>query len=642
MLSFLAATVLGLVTFTAIALFYHHHVWKRLPSQSLEQWALGSLLGCGAVVVMLQGIELAPGLYIDSRVLLMGFAGLLAGWRGAVAALLIAVTGRILLGGQGVLIGSTTLTVATLVGLGWRLIEARVPLRPLLRYLLFAVFLSLSLSTILLFPEPYRSRALGEALPWLMAVNALGGMFAGWIELSVDRTAARRESLRMKALTDELTGLGNRLCLTEEIDRRLDEAGLDHGSFALVSLDLDNFRHVNETLGHKVGDALLIELAARLAESITPQDTLVRLAGDQFVALLPCTSESEVIHRAQKLLAAARAPLEVEQYVLLMTASIGVAWSSQSGKESRLLLQNAEIAMYKSKHGGRNQVTCFEEEMRSALERQASLTQALLIGLEQGQGLRLVFQPQFCLQTGELKGAEVLLRWRHPKLGDVSPAEFIPVAEAAGLIRILDRFVLEQAAKQQAAWLREGFELKLSINLSVLSLKASGTGTEILAVLASYDVPTELIEIEVTESADLEGSVEALEAMKVLRTAGVSLALDDFGTGHSSLSYLQQLPLDLVKIDRSFVRNIQQQDAPSNAILRAIMALAKALELKLVAEGVETQQQHAWLAAEGCELAQGYLLGKPTEGESFLQLYLSPTPLPSVRVGSETDPASPN
>lgn len=214
--------------------------------------------------------------------------------------------------------------------------------------------------------------------------------------------------------------------------------------------------------------------------------------------------------------------------------------------------------------------------------------------------------------------------------------------EAAGLIRILDRFVLEQAAKQQAAWLREGFELKLSINLSVLSLKASGTGTEILAVLASYDVPTELIEIEVTESADLEGSVEALEAMKVLRTAGVSLALDDFGTGHSSLSYLQQLPLDLVKIDRSFVRNIQQQDAPSNAILRAIMALAKALELKLVAEGVETQQQHAWLAAEGCELAQGYLLGKPTEGESFLQLYLSPTPLPSVRVGSETDPASPN
>lgn len=641
MLSLLAATSLGLVTFTAIALFYHHHVWKRLPSHSSEQWVLGLLLGCGAVVVMLQGIELAPGLYIDARILLMGFAGLLAGWRGAVAALLVAITGRVLLGGQGVVIGCTTLSVATLVGLAWRLIEARIPLRPLLRYLLFAVVLSLSLSTILLFPEPYRSRALGEALPWLMAVNALGGMLAGWIELSVDRTAARRESLRLKALTDELTGLGNRLCLTEEIDRRLENVAADGGSFALISLDLDNFRHVNETLGHKVGDALLIELSKRLADSIAPQDTLVRLAGDQFVALLPYTSEPEVIHRAEQLLAAARAPLEVEQYMLLMTASIGIAWSHQSGTESRLLLQNAEIAMYKSKHGGRNQVTCFEEGMRSALERQASLTQALLVGLEQGQGLRLVFQPQFCLQTGELRGAEVLLRWRHPQLGDVSPAEFIPVAEAAGLIRVLDRFVLERAAKQQAEWLHEGIELKLSINLSVLSLKVSGTGTDILAVLASNDVPTELIEIEVTESADLEGSTEALEAMMILRTAGVTLALDDFGTGHSSLSYLQQLPLDFVKIDRSFVRNIQPQDGPSNAILRAIMALAKALELKLVAEGVETQEQQAWLAAEGCDLAQGYLLGKPTETDTFRQLYLAQSRSPLIGIAPETDPASP-
>jgi diguanylate cyclase (GGDEF)-like protein len=622
MLDFFLATALGVVTFGAVALFYHHHLWRRLPDPRLEQWALGALMGLGAVLVMLQAVELAPGLWIDSRVLLMGFAGLLAGWRGAVAALLIAVSARLLLGGQGMWIGSTTLTVATLVGLGWRLVETRIPCRATWRYLMFAAVLSLSLSTILLFPEPHRSRALVEALPWLMALNGLGSLVAGLMELSINRSAAYAERLRIKALTDELTGLGNRLCLTEEIDRKLVEINAKGGSFALISLDLDNFRHVNDTLGHKVGDALLIEIAQRLSRSITADDLLVRVAGDQFVVMLRSASANDVIQRAHQLLGVARAPIQLDQYVLLMTASIGVVWSPENGTESRLLLQNAEIAMYKSKHTGRNQVTCFDENMRATLERQASLTQALLHALEDGDGLALVFQPQFDFVTRQLAGAEVLLRWRHAQLGNVGPAEFVPIAEEAGLVRILDQFVMEQAAIQQARWVREGIALKLSVNLSVLSLKVSGIAEEILAVLSRHGVPPTLIEIEVTESADLEGSSEALEAMRSLRAAGITIALDDFGTGHSSLSYLEQLPLDIVKIDRSFVSNIQAGDAHSNSILRAIIALAKALDLKVVAEGVETEEQYDWLAAEGCELAQGYLLGRPTDSVSFKQDYL--------------------
>lgn len=622
MLNFLLATALGLVTFAAIALFYHHHLWHRLPEPRQEQWALGALMGSGTVLVMLQAVELAPGLYIDSRVLLMGFAGLLAGWRGAVAALVVAVSVRLLLGGQGMWIGSTTLAAAALAGLGWRLVEARIPCHQTWRYLMFSAVLSLSLSTIHLFPEPHRSHALSEALPWLMALNALGALLAGCMELGINRSAVRMERLRVKALTDELTGLGNRLCLTESIDRKVDEINEHGGSFALISLDLDNFRHVNDTLGHKVGDALLIEIAQRLSNSIASEDLLVRVAGDQFVVMLPSASANDVIQRAQQLLTIARAPIQIDQYVLLMTASVGVVWSPENGTESRQLLQNAEIAMYRSKHTGRNQITCFDDNMRAVLERQASLTQALLLALEQSQGLALVFQPQFALEDNRLKGAEVLLRWHHPQLGDVSPAEFIPIAEEAGLVRILDQFVLEQAATQQARWMQQGFTFRLSVNLSVLSLKTANIGEDILAVLARHGVPPTLIEIEVTESADLENSTEALAAIRYLRSAGITIALDDFGTGHSSLSYLQKLPLDIVKIDRSFVSRIQPDDGPSNSILRAIIALARALELDVVAEGIETEEQHRWLAAEGCELGQGYLLGRPTDSVSFQRQYL--------------------
>ena len=394
------------------------------------------------------------------------------------------------------------------------------------------------------------------------------------------------------------------------------------GSFALISLDLDNFRHINDTLGHKIGDAVLVAIARRLSDSLTPQDMLVRVAGNQFVVMMPSASANEIIQHARQLLSTAAAPLQIEHYVLLLTASIGVVWSPQNGAESRLLLQNAEIAMYRSKYRGRNQVTCFDDNMRTELERQTGLTQALRLALESKRDLRLVFQPQFSLVDRHLTGAEVLLRWRHPQLGDISPAEFVPLAEQAGLSGLLDRFVMEQAAIQQAAWVRAGFSLKLSINLSVLSLRVTGLAKEILALLGKYDIPAQLMEVEVTESVDLEGSSEAMAEILQLRAAGVSIALDDFGTGHSSLSYLQQLPLDIVKIDQSFVRRIQPAEGPGNSILRAIIALAKALHLEIIAEGVETEEQHNWLAAEGCDIAQGYLHGKPVDRLEFEQRYL--------------------
>lgn len=626
MLNFLLITTLGLVTFAAIALFYHHYLWKRLSHPRHEQWALGALMGMGTTFVMLMAVDIASGLLLDARVLLMGFAGLLAGWRGVLAALLIVIPARLFMGGQGAYVGCLTLTIAPLIGLAWRQIQARLACPSSWRFLIFGGVLSLSLTTILLFPEPHRSLALDKALFLLIALNVLGALLAGWMEIGIYHTVLSAERWRRKALTDELTGLGNRLYLTELIENKLAEIEEKGGSFALISLDLDNFRHINDTLGHKVGDAVLVEMAKRIAGAIAPQDMLVRVAGDQFAVMLPFASANEVVQRAQQLLALARTPLQIGQYVLLMTSSIGVVWSPEHGTESKMLLQNAEIAMYSSKHSGRNQVTCFDEMMRTVLERQASLTQALQHALEGKRGLRLVFQPQFSLPDNRLTGAEVLLRWNHPEFGDVGPAEFVPIAEQAGLAILLDRFVIEQTAIQQAAWIREGIRLRVSINLSVLSLRISGIAKDILTILDKYAIPTPLIEMEITESTDLEGSTEALAEILQLRAAGISIALDDFGTGHSSLSYLQQLPLDVVKIDRSFVMRIHPGDGPANSILRAIIALAKALKLEIVAEGVETEEQHQWLAAEGCETAQGYLLGKPTESLSFQQLYLQSPP----------------
>ncbi|TVQ36323.1 MAG: EAL domain-containing protein [Wenzhouxiangella sp.] len=605
MLNFLLVSTLGLVIFAAIVLFYHHYIWNRLSSARTEQWMLGALMGLGTVLAMLLAVDVSNGLLLDARVLLMGFAGLLAGWPGALAAMMISIPARLLMGGEGGFIGSLTLMLAPLVGLIWRRIQQDLNWQPGWRFLVFGVLLSFALATIFLFPEPQRSQALQQALPLLIGLNVVGSLLAGWMQLGINQNVVRTERLRRRALRDDLTGLGNRLLLTESIESNLAQPNGEKGSFALVSIDLDNFRHINDTLGHKVGDAVLVEMSKRLNQAIGPDDLLVRVAGDQFAVRLASASANDVIERAQELLMVARQPLQLEQYVLLMTASIGVVWWPKDGTEAKELLQNAEIAMYQSKRAGRNQVTRFDDNMRTALERQTQLTQALLQALEHGHGLQLAFQPQFRLSDSQLIGAEVLLRWTHPELGPVSPAEFVPLAEQAGLARLLDQFVVKQVAIQQAAWIRAGHQLALSINVSVLSLKAKGTADELLAVLDGQGVSPNLIKIEVTESVDLEGSNEALAALRRLRAAGINIALDDFGTGHSSLSYLQDLPLDIVKIDRSFVTKIEQDNLSANSVLVAILALAKALDLLVVAEGVETQVQRDWLVAAGSAADHG-------------------------------------
>ncbi|KAF0280177.1 hypothetical protein BA897_05540 [Spiribacter roseus] len=612
----LPAAVLGLVTFAAVALIYHHHLRDRLHSDNKRSIALGAMLGAGTILLMVQPVEIRPGVLIDARVLLMGFAGLLGGWRGAGAALVVTLPARIMLGGTGMFVGMATLTLAALVGLIWRVIESRIDLRPPWNYFGFGAFLSLALVTILLFPAEARADALAT-VPALVGVNLLGAALARWMEVGVGQSIEQKERLERLSMTDTLTGVGSRLSLTEAVEARLANAQQSGQSFALISMDIDNLKNINGTLGYAAGDAVLRSLARRLSSATRPSEVMARVAGDEFVIVLPPAGRADVMSRADELLKAAREPHGIDSYVVLTTVSAGVVWAPGDGVTPRELIQNAEIAVESAKHQGRNQAISFDTQMRDIFSRRAGLTQALHRELDTPTGLSLAYQPQCRLSDGRLWGAEVLLRWDHPEFGRISPGEFVPVAEAAGLVRKLDGWVFDQAAAQLADWQRQGYDLKLSVNLSVLSLMMEGTAREILDRLAAHDADPSMMTVEITESEALEDSETCLENLQILDAAGISLALDDFGTGHSSLRYVQNLPLSTLKIDQSFIRSIDGDVAKARAILRATLELARQLNLTVVAEGVETQSQFDWLRDRRCQVAQGFLLARPMTASDF-------------------------
>ncbi|AUB78191.1 hypothetical protein BBH56_03085 [Spiribacter roseus] len=608
--------MLGLVTFAAVALIYHHHLRDRLHSDNKRSIALGAMLGAGTVLLMVQPVEVRPGVLIDARILLMGFAGLLGGWRGAGAALVVTLPARIMLGGTGMFVGMATLTLAALVGLIWRVIESRIDLRPPWNYFGFGAFLSLALVTILLFPAEARADALAT-VPALIGVNLVGAALARWMEVGVGQSIQQKERLRRLSMTDTLTGVGSRLSLTEAVEARLANAQQSGQSFALISMDIDNLKNINGTLGYAAGDAVLRSLARRLSSATRPSEVMARVAGDEFVIVLPPAGRADVMSRADELLKAAREPHGIDSYVVLTTVSAGVVWAPGDGVTPRELIQNAEIAVESAKHQGRNQAISFDTQMRDIFSRRAGLTQALHRELDTPTGLSLAYQPQCRLSDGRLWGAEVLLRWDHPEFGRISPGEFVPVAEAAGLVRKLDGWVFDQAAAQLAAWQRQGHDLKLSVNLSVLSLMMEGTAREILDRLAAHDADPSMMTVEITESEALEDSETGLENLQILDAAGISLALDDFGTGHSSLRYVQNLPLSTLKIDKSFIGAIDGDAAKARAILRATLELARQLDLTVVAEGVETQSQFDWLRDRRCQVAQGFLLARPMIASDF-------------------------
>jgi len=424
------------------------------------------------------------------------------------------------------------------------------------------------------------------------------------------------ERIHYLAHFDALTGLPNRAQLEDRASYAISLSQRSQDPVAVMFLDLDHFKDINDTLGHSVGDTLLVELAKRLRLVLREEDTLSRLGGDEFIFLLHGIDAQAAAHVAQKLLAVIAQPYRIENHDLNVTGSIGIALYPDDGGDLETLSKSADAAMYRAKQQGRNGYCFFTAEMQEYSARHLLLVNALRQALEQDQ-LRVHYQPQVSMQSDHVVGAEALLRWTHPELGPISPAEFIPAAEDSGLILPIGEWVLRQAVRQAKQWLHEGLApLIMAVNLSAVQFRHPDLPNLVSRILEEEGLPPEYLELELTEGVAMHDPQGAITVMNNLHERGVRMSIDDFGTGYSSLSHLKKFKVYKLKIDQSFVRDIST-DPEDKAIVSAIINMAKSLGLQTIAEGVETAGQLAFLREQGCDEMQGYYYSRPLPADQF-------------------------
>jgi len=439
--------------------------------------------------------------------------------------------------------------------------------------------------------------------------------FLGYRGAISDITETQRmyEQIAFQATHDGLTGLPNRTLYRSLLRESLARAKRGHGLVGVLFLDLDGFKPVNDSLGHAVGDLLLQTVAKRLKTTVRDSDVVARLGGDEFVVLLSDLETTQgAAEVARKLVAVLSEPYRVPtvDHPLYLSASIGISLYPQDGEDVETLLKNADIAMYQAKVQGRNGYRFFSTEMHTRALSDLTLSNELRQALDRGEFV-LYYQPRVCLRDDRLLGVEALIRWQHPRRGLLSPGEFIPLAELTGVIDPLSRWVVESACEQGRRWLAEGLpRFQIAVNLSARQFRERHLPAFIEAARGSGDQTHLALEVELTESMVMQNPAQALEVMRELKRLGVQMAIDDFGTGYSSLAQLRHFPIDCLKIDKSFVERLPG-DAEDRAIIQAIIALGQSLHLRLVAEGVETPEQHQYLARMGCHEGQGYLFGRP-------------------------------
>ncbi len=448
------------------------------------------------------------------------------------------------------------------------------------------------------------------------------GAIAGAVINFRDVSAARSMGLQMthSAEHDFLTGLPNRVLLGDRITVAIAQARRHAKTFALLFLDLDNFKHINDSLGHPLGDKLLQSIARRLAKCVRTTDTVSRQGGDEFVILLTEVQRPEdAATMARRMLQVVAESYLIDHHDLHITASMGISIYPDDGRDAETLIKNADTAMYQAKENGRQGYQFFKPEMNvRAVERQ-SIEEGLRRALER-QEFVLHYQPIIDLSTGTITGAEALIRWMHPTRGSVLPLQFIPVAEDCGLIVPISAWVLREACAQAGAWLDAGLpKISMAVNASAIDLQSETFLEHLFATLSETGLePTSLV-LELTESVLMKHAEAAASILKTLRERGVKVAIDDFGTGYSSLGYLRKFPLDALKIDQSFVRQIDAAGGDT-AIVTAVIGMAQSLNLRVIAEGVETRKELQFLRAHGCDAAQGYYFSQPVVPEQFAKL----------------------
>jgi diguanylate cyclase (GGDEF)-like protein len=446
----------------------------------------------------------------------------------------------------------------------------------------------------------------------LQAVRVIGGQIGQFVQ----RKGAE-ERVQHMATHDALTSLPNRVMFSQLLNHEIRAGKRYHRSFAVMFIDLDRFKFVNDTLGHEAGDKLLQEVSTRFQACLRSSDVVSRVGGDEFVVLLQEVSDPEAVANiARKILSAAIKPVVVLGQECRVTASIGICMYPKDAQDEQSLLKNADIAMYLAKEEGKNNFQFFSENIRiQSLERQ-TLETSLRHALERNE-FSLHYQAKLDLKTKEITGVEALLRWQHPDLGTVSPAKFIPVAEETGLIVPIGRWVLQTACAQNVAWQREGLPpMCMAVNLSARQFTDDALIGDIRASLDETGMKPQLLELELTESMVMQSPERATRLLGAIKQMGVRIAVDDFGVGYSSLAQIKRYPIDTLKVDRSFIRDLEK-NAEDRAITEAIISMGKTLSMTVVAEGVETQEQQTFLADHACDAMQGFYFSKPIGADQF-------------------------
>ena len=465
-----------------------------------------------------------------------------------------------------------------------------------------------------------------------------GEVFAEWLTVNVDRgpnteirhyyaifsdiTQRKQDKDRIQHITqhDALTDLPNRTVLRDRLELALSQAQRQNEPLSVLFLDLDRFKNINDSLGPKVGDALLIEVGKRLRQAVREQDTVSRQGGDEFTLLLPQINADAAAHVAQKLLDELSVPIDIGSHQLVVPPSIGIAVYPADGQDAESLLQASDMAMYRAKNAGGNTFRFHKAEMQQRVSRVLQLENALHRALRNDE-LLLHFQPQLQLASNAVVGCEALIRWQHPDMGLLSPAEFIPIAEESRLILPIGDWVLQAAASQCKAWQEAGLPpIVMAVNVSALQFNQPDFSQRVDRVLQSTGLDARWLEIELTESVMAEDPERVIGTIQQLHGLGVRLSIDDFGTGYSSLAYLKRFSIHKLKIDQSFVRDLMT-GTHSASIAEAIILMSRSLGLTTIAEGIETQEQAQWLTSRGCDEGQGYLYSRPMPAAQFQQWF---------------------
>ena len=447
------------------------------------------------------------------------------------------------------------------------------------------------------------------------ALHDRNGELQGYLGVISDISELKAAQLQMETLAfyDPLTGLANRRLFRNRLEKAVKTVMRSGSSMALMFLDMDQFKRVNDTLGHDAGDILLKEVASRLSSTVRENDTVSRIGGDEFTILLTDVHHTQdVLVVAEKLLLAMAKPIRIKGQDMVTTVSIGITMTPEDSTDANTLMKNADLAMYRAKELGRNNFQFFSEDMNHSILEHLSLEKEIGEAISRNQ-FSLVFQPKISLCDYSVTGVETLIRWQHPEKGMITPDRFIPVAEETGQILEIGSWVLEQSCRQISSLIRSKVlpqDAKVAVNLSARQFTDPYLLQRIRSVLEITKIRPQCLELEITESTLMEDVESAIQIMQEIKRTGVAIAIDDFGTGYSSLSYIKRFPIDVLKVDRSFVTDIPD-DENDMAITAAVIAMAHKLSLTVVAEGVETQEQLQFLRQNACNEGQGYLFSRP-------------------------------